>query len=92
MKKHQITKPKLKLLAIQKRKLDYSHDAKINSGVSAREAGRTDLGTLLKPWCHFQPNASRSVSRAGYTLLVFLLVLVSPCPNTAQTANGIGLL
>lgn len=37
-KKHQITDQKLKL-AIKKEKLDYSHEAKINSKVSAREAG-----------------------------------------------------
>lgn len=32
------------------------------------------------------------VSRAGYILLEFLVVLVSPCPNTAQTAAGIALI
>lgn len=38
LKKHQITDHKLRL-AIKKEKLDYLHKAKINSKVSAREAG-----------------------------------------------------
>lgn len=38
LKKHQITEHKLKM-ANKKEKLDYSHEAKINSKVSAREAG-----------------------------------------------------
>lgn len=38
LQKHKITEHKLKL-AIKKEKLDYSHEAKINSKVSAREAG-----------------------------------------------------
>lgn len=38
LKKRQITEHKLKM-ANKKEKLDYSHEAKINSKVSAREAG-----------------------------------------------------
>lgn len=38
LKKHQITEHKL-MMANKKEKLDYSHEAKINSKVSAREAG-----------------------------------------------------
>lgn len=38
LKKHQITEHKLKL-AIKKEKLDYSHEAKIKSKISAKEAG-----------------------------------------------------
>lgn len=38
LQKHQITEHKLKL-AIKTEKVDFSHEAKINSKVSAREAG-----------------------------------------------------